>query len=348
MGENGKESDQGKKHRIQINVTDKDEEIFKANATAAGLSFNEYMIRAGRKELDRRYRSPKNEGMIPIRNAFENATCISCKKIIQINERILWKKTVGAICMTCSNRIDQETLSDPATLKKDIVNAGQRVDIHAGTKILQHILGLIYKCQDQLNLPEWTKLHAELVKSENDAYKLSNDLLRARGLVPDKESIRIFLEEIGKMKQTRLYAEQKIRNLVLNPITVAKITEILQTTPYYVPVEVQPPMLEEKPSGTEDDPHKGETPDVPSVEPQDTLKFNDREAAKKIKDPNNLECAKAGMDYCKAKTEWMWPDPNCCADCKKQNPSLYDECRKWNQETRQKLSSDHPEREGNP
>lgn len=324
---------------------DLEEEFQRLIRSGTKLSKNDILIRGIYAKMgthERSYQAIKAEGLVKLRNWNPEMTCQKCGRVIQVSEEILYKKEYGAVCLICQKETEQATMTDSATLINQITIAGQEKKIRETAKILRDMYRTIYDCGENIHLPEYASLLLEATKNENAVLKAFLMLIREPNLVPDKGAARIYLEEAEKHKQCRISLERKRREIELKPITPARIKETLQGLEYYVPVEVQPPQIEDKRSD-----EQRETTDVLPAESAQ-VKEKPSETGWKMMDPTNIQYAEAGMDYCKARSEWMWADPKRCADCKEKNPSLYDECLKWNQEARQKLSSGHPESEGKP
>jgi len=247
--ENGKDDDK-RTEKMYFRATLAEKIEIQDLVKKSELSEQKYLLASALGQFRKGYRPLKSDAMVRVPNWDPNMICIYCGRIIQLSEYMFFKKGVGAVCSTCHFKIQMNTMDDPAFAKRTLSIVGMEGSFRTMKKIAQPVLREFYKI---LQMTEGLKTYNEILnESATDraqTCKILNSLILEKHLVPDKEFATAFLEDDNRRKQQESKWIRRIWEIEHNPISVAKIEELLampETETQYAIAEIETPQLEKK------------------------------------------------------------------------------------------------------
>jgi hypothetical protein len=248
--ENGKDDDNKRTEKIYFRATPTEKAEIQELVKKSELSEQKYLLASALGQFRKGYKPLKSDGMVRVPNWDPNMTCIYCGRIIQLSEYMFFKEGVAAVCSTCHFKIQMDTMDDPAFAKRTLSIVGMEETFRTMKKIAQPLYREVYKI---LQITESFKTYNEILnESATDraqTCKILNSLILEKHLVPDKEFATAFLEDDNRRKQQEENWKRRIWEIEHNPISVAKIEELLampETETQYAIAEIEIPQLEKK------------------------------------------------------------------------------------------------------
>ena len=246
--ENGKD-DEKRTERMYFRCSPAEKIEINNLVERSGLTEQKYLLGSALGQFTKGYKPLKTDAMVRVPNWDPNMTCIYCGRIIQLSAYMFFKKGV-AVCSTCHFKIQMDTMDDPALVKRTLSIVGMEGAFRTMKKIAQPVLRDFYKIIQMTGaIKTYEEILNESATDRAQTYKVLNSLILEKHLVPDKEFATAFLEDDNRRKQQEENWKRKLWEIEHNPISVAKIEELLampETETQYAIAEVETPQLEKQ------------------------------------------------------------------------------------------------------